>query len=113
MKKNGFTFIEILGVITLLALMSTIVLISVSKSLKDSKDTLSEIQKENIESAASMWRTDNIELIPNTGYYTITLQQLQTSGYIKEDIINPKNNEVYDNEILIDIGINDIRIRTD
>ena len=113
MKKNGFTFIEILGVITLLALISTIVLISVSKSLKDSKNTLSEIQIENIKSAASMWRTDNIELIPDTGYYTISLKELQDSGYIKEDITNPENNEVYDNNILINIGMNNISISLD
>lgn len=110
MKKNGFTFIEILGVITLLALLSTIVLISVSKSLKDSKETLSEIQIENIKSAASMWRTDNIELIPENDYYIISLQELQNEGYIKEDIIDPKTSELINKTTLIEIGMNDIKI---
>ena len=86
MKNKGFTLIEILGVITLLALLSTIIILSVNKSLKKSKETLSEIQIEEIKSAAAMWRTDNIELIPNTGYYSITLQELQNEGYIKENI---------------------------
>ena len=110
MKNKGFTLIEILGVITLLALLSTIIILSVNKSLKKSKETLSEIQIEEIKSAAAMWRTDNIELIPDTGYYTISLKELQDSGYIKEDIINPKTDEVFDNNLTIGISMNDIQI---
>ena len=50
MKKNGFTLIEILGVITLLALLSVIVLMVVDNSLKNSKETLSQAQLDNIKS---------------------------------------------------------------
>lgn len=110
MKKNGFTFIEILGVITLLALISTIILIAVNKSIKDSKETLYKTQIENIKSAASMWRTDNIELIPNSGYYSITLEVLQNSGYIKNEIINPNTNESFDKNMLVSIGMSDILV---
>ena len=109
MKKNGFTFIEILGVITVLALISTIILISVSKSLKESKEKLYQVEIENIKSAASMWKTDNIELIPDNGYYLITLKDLQDNGYIKEDLINPKTNENFDKTLLIEIGMNEIQ----
>lgn len=110
MKKNGFTFIEILGVITLLALISVIVLITVDKSLKTSKQTLYESQIENIKNAASMWRTDNIELIPNSGYYNVTLEELQNSGYIKTDIENPKTNEYFDKSMLVSMSMNDILV---
>lgn len=110
MKKNGFTFIEILGVITLLALISTIILISVSKSLKDSKETLSNVQIENIKSAAEMWRTDNIELIPENDYYIISLNDLQNEGYLKENIIDPKTSELINKTTLIEIGMNNINV---
>lgn len=109
MKKNGFTFIEILGVITLLALLSIIVLVTVDKSLKDSKNTLSDVQIENIKSAASMWRTDNIELIPDSGYYTITLGYLIDNGYIDE-VIDPSNETIYNRNLVINVGINDILV---
>lgn len=108
MNKKGFTLIEILGVITLLALLSTIIILSVNKSLKESKKTLDAAQIENIRSAASMWRTDNIEYIPDDGYFTIFLSTLQNSGYIDNEIINPNNNETFDKNIIIKIGINDI-----
>ena len=112
MKKNGFTFIEILGVITLLALLSIIVLVTVDKSLKDSKNTLSDVQIENIKSAASMWRTDHIELIPDSGYYTITLGYLIDNGYIDE-VIDPSNETIYNRNLVINVGINDISIDSD
>lgn len=112
MKKNGFTFIEILGVITLLALMSIIVLIVVDDSLKKSKETLSEAQIENIKSAASMWRTDNIEVIPDNGYYTLTLGELIDSGYIDE-VIDPNSKNNYDRGLLINVGMNDININNE
>ena len=109
MKKNGFTFIEILGVITLLALMSIIVLIVVDDSLKKSKETLSQAQIENIKSAASMWRTDHIELIPNNDYYLLSLGELIDGGYI-DNVIDPNSKTNYNNSLLINVGINDITV---
>lgn len=109
MKKNGFTFIEILGVITLLALLSIIILTVVDKNLKDSKDTLSEVQIENIKSAASMWRTDNIELVPEDGYYTLTLGELINLGYIS-DVIDPDSNENYNRNLIVKVNINSVLI---
>ena len=110
MKKNGFTLIEILGVITLLAILSTLIILSVNRSLKESKETLYKEQIEQIKSAADMWRTDNIELIPDNDYYIVSLQHLQDLGYIKSDIINPKTNQLLDKNILIEIGMTEIRI---
>ncbi len=113
MRKNGFTFIEILGVITLLALMSVIVLTVVDKNLKDSRQVLSDVQISNIKSAASMWRTDNVDLIPDSGYYAITLGYLIDNGYFKEDVIDPSNEVSYNRNLVINVGINDIFIDSD
>lgn len=113
MKKNGFTFIEILGVITLIALLSVIILTVVDKDLRDSKQVLSDVQIGNIKSAASMWRTDNIELIPENGYYSITLGYLIDNGYFKGDVIDPKNESSYNRNLVINVGINDISIDSD
>ena len=109
MKKNGFTFIEILGVITLLSLLSVIVLITVDKSLKDSKNTLNDVQISNIKSAASMWRTDNIEMVPEDGYYTLTLGELIDLGYI-DDIVDPNSDENYDRNLIVKVNVNDVVI---
>lgn len=110
MRRNGFTFIEILGVITLLALISTIVIITVDKNLKSSKETIYQSQIENIRSAASMWMADNIEKIPEEGYYTIFLSNLQNNGYLDSDIINPKTDRPFDSDTIIRISMKDILV---
>jgi prepilin-type N-terminal cleavage/methylation domain-containing protein len=109
MKNKGFTLIEILGVITLLALLSTIIILSVNKSLKDSKEKLYNAQIEEIKSAAEMWRTDNIELVDES-YNNLSISELQKKGYLKEKIINPKTNENIDNELLVQVSLNDIKV---
>ena len=109
MKKNGFTFIEILGVITLLSLLAVVVIVVTDKNLKDSKNTLTDIQISNIRSAASMWRTDNIELIPDDGYYVISLGELMDLGYIG-NVVDPNSNKEFDKSILINVGINDVSL---
>lgn len=109
MKKNGFTLIEILGVITLLALLSIIVIISVSKSLKDSIKTLSSVQIESIKSAAGLWRTDNIELVPDTGYYVLSIGDLIDQGYISE-VTDIDSGYEYDRDILVTVGINEVLV---
>ena len=108
MKKNGFTLIEILGVITLLSLLSVIVIVSVGKSLKDSVKTLSEAQIQSIKSAASMWRTDHIELIPDNDYYMLSLSELQSGGYISDGIIDLEKDSAYADDLLLEVGINDV-----
>lgn len=110
MKKNGFTLIEVLGAVTLLAILSLIVVMVVDKSLKDSKETLSSVQIENIRSAAGMWRTDNIQVIPEDGYFTIFLSTLQDNGYIDNEVIDLGNDQVFDRNLLIKVGINDILV---
>jgi len=112
MKKNGFTFIEMLGVITLLSLIGLIVYMTVDKSLKDAKGTLSLTQIDNIISSADLWRTDHIDIIPESGYYTISLGNLIDTGYI-EPVVDAKGNEIYSRNMLISIGISDIQIDKD
>lgn len=109
-KKNGFTFIEVLGVITLLVIISVIILVVVDKSLKDSKEVLTEIQVENIKSAAKMWMTDNIELIPDDGYYTINLETLENSGYVSDEMRNFLDDDINKTDFLVQISMNDILI---
>ena len=109
MKKNGFTLIEILGVITLLALLSIIVLMVVDNSLKSSKETLSEAQLDNIKSAASMWRTDNIDMVPDDGYYSLTLGQLIDLGYIGE-VINPNTKRSFSRNLIVKVNVNEVLI---
>ena len=76
MKKNkGFTLIEIMAVIVILAVIALIVVPLVTGSIKDSKQKLYETQLENIKSGAKSYMI-NLDL-PNKEPITITLDDLQ------------------------------------
>ena len=54
MKKNGFTLVEILGVIVLLSLLILIAIPSINNALQASKNSISNIEKKNIEEASKI-----------------------------------------------------------
>lgn len=104
MKKNAFTLAELLGVITLLGLLALIVLPIVDKNLKEGKEEIYQSQIKSIETAAKMWGTDHVEELPNAQEEkTITLEQLQQDGYLKENMENPKTGKPFDKNMKIKI----------
>ena len=100
MKKNGFTLVELLGVMVILSLISVITVPAVTKSLNKYKTKLCNSQIDEIISAAKTWGNENILLLPeNEGEtYEISLQQLAEYGYIDEKVNNPVTNENFDKE---------------
>ena len=93
-QKNGFTLLELLGVITILVIVVTVVSPVIQKDVKKSQTTISETQNENIKAAANNWAIDHPDLLPSNeeGTYTITLSTLQSEGYISENIKDPDTN---------------------
>ena len=58
-----------------------------------------------------MWRTDNIELIPDDGYYIMTLGELIDLGYIN-DGTDLNSDRKYDKDLTLGVGMNDVVIDT-
>ena len=109
MKKNGFTLIEVLAVIIILGVIGLIVMPVVTNSLKESKDELLEVQLTNIKEAAKTWSADNVDKLPivENDSKNITLEKLQTEGYIDEDIKNPKTDELFNGKaVCVNIKFN-------
>ena len=79
MKKNGFTLIELLAVLVILAILAIITTVTVSSILDDSRDSLSERQKRNIEDAAETYYLKEGMNIEDT---CISVQELIDKGYI-------------------------------
>ena len=98
MKKNGFTLIELLAVIIILGVLGLIVMPVVTNSLKESKEDLYNTQLANIKEAAKTWSADNINKLPTAinDNKNVTLEKLQSEGYIDEEIINPKTDAKFD-----------------
>lgn len=93
MKKNGFTLIEVLGVIILLGVLSVIVVPVVRDSIKQSKRKAYDKQVNTILTAAKNWASDNINYIWEDGYF-IDIETLKQTGFLEnKEIINPVNKE--------------------
>ena len=98
-NKKGFTLIELIGVIVIIALLALIITPIVSTVLVSSKDKLYKNTLQNIQLSAKDWFTDeeNIEKLPNNvDSCYITLTELKDAGIVDLDIKNPKTNELLD-----------------
>ena len=106
MKKNGFTLIELMAVITILVILSLIIVPIVDKNVKRSKDEMYDVQIENIRLAGINYYTDNITLRPKNGESTsISLSDLIDSDYIGS-VVNPKTGKEFSENIMVKVTNN-------
>ena len=102
--KKGFTLIELMGVIVILAILSIITVVGVDKMLSDGRNNLYEDQVKIIELSAKSYIAENPSLKPLPGEITtITIQDLVDNGFLKENINNPKTEENFDLTLKIEI----------
>lgn len=86
--NKGFTLIELLAVIIILAIIATITLFTTGNVLKDTKESLSETQKQNIIEAAKHY------YLLNSGVEYVCVQTLIDEDFIEaEKVYDPKNRE--------------------
>lgn len=104
-NKKAFTLVELMGIIIILAVISSIALITITNTLKENKEQLYQIQINNIIVGAKTWASSHVfELPVNDGEaITLTLQQLKQAGLVDEDITNPKTNELFDDNMQVKI----------
>ena len=102
-NRKGFTLIEILAVIAILAVLSAIIYPSVVGVLNKSKEDTYQIQIKEIEDAASKWLYKNASLIPTKDGDTLTiyLGDLKRAGLLDKDLTNPKTSTKFPNDMEI------------
>lgn len=105
MKKNGFTLIEVLGVMIVLTLLALLITPVISKTIKDNKQKLYNIQIKKIETAAKDYSLKNKEVLPEEGRTTkITLGEIKRSGLLTDEVRNPITKELFSDDLLIEIS---------
>ncbi len=95
MSKKGFTMIELLGVFTILAVILLITIPSLTGLLKKQKENAYQKYLNDLYLAAEAYvqTSDAYEFqIPNQKVY-VKIEELVTSKYLKNTIINPQTNE--------------------
>ena len=91
MKKNGFTLVELLAVITILSIVSLIAVPSINRSIQASRQNAYDAQVKNLKTGAKEWGVDNIYSLPADGSeITVDLKTLKQGGYVDSNIKNPK-----------------------
>jgi len=103
MKENGFTLVELLGVVTILAMLGLVVVPTVNKVVSDNKVKLYNVQIRNIKSGASDFVSDNVLSldIPSDTSIGIKLGKLKELGYIDSHISNPVSKTEFSDDMVI------------
>ena len=104
--KRGFTLVELLGVLLVLAVIALITFPIVTKSIKDNKERLYNSQLEEIKLGAEKWAYKNLSLLPDQDgeTITVTLLTLKESGDVPLDVRDPRTGELIPNDMMITIG---------
>ena len=96
MNKKGFTLIEVIMVIAIIAILSLILIPNVMVLIDKNKERSCEKMIDNIESAAKMYVNQNKDEVGVECSGTpkeITLKTLVDAGYLGGELVNPINKE--------------------
>lgn len=106
MNKKAFTLVELIAVMILLGVLGLIATITISNELKENKETMYNIQIDNIKRSAQNWASSNVFSLPDEDGQSIiiTLGELKQQGF-SEDVVNPKTNEQFLDTLQIKISL--------
>ena len=99
-NKQGFTLVEIIVSIGLLALIGVAVGISLNKTFKKQEVKSYQEYVEKIKSSAMLYASNTVEIVnklnSNASFQVITIEELINKGYISEKLENPQTKEKID-----------------
>lgn len=97
MNKKGYTLIELLAVLSLMAVILLIAVPSITKQLSGIENNNYSQFKQNIYLAAESYINANpeefVKLKENNGEACVNIEYLIRDGWIKSTLQNPKTNE--------------------
>ena len=100
MERNGFTLIEMLGVIVILSILSLITIPVIDRSLNQGRENLSKIQEGQLIKALKNYYAEPEHLSEFNDISTnedrptcISSDDLKNFGYLPTDLKNPKTGE--------------------
>lgn len=98
MRRNGFTLVELMAVITVLVVLTLIIVPVIDRGVKRSKDDMYKIQIENIRMSGMGYFSDHMGSRPVSGSYcSVSLVTLINSGYISADVVDVRNGSSFTN----------------
>ena len=106
MNKKGFTIVELLAVLIILSLIAVIIYPNIIRSVRSTKNDLSNIQINNIKESAKMYVNDNVgtDNFFDSNNEEVSLKKLVDDGYIDGstyDILNNKEYNLVNSKVII------------
>ena len=98
-NKKGFSLVEILVSIGLLALLGSVIAISLNRVFKDNNIKNYDEYVEKIKSSSMLYVNNTVDIINDlndSSFKIITIGNLIDNGYLKDNIINPNTNKKID-----------------
>ena len=94
-NKKGFTLVEILVSIGLLALLGSVIAISLNRVFKDNNIKNYDEYVEKIKSAAMLYVNNTVDILNDlndSSFKIITIGDLVDNGYLNDNLVNPNTN---------------------
>lgn len=110
MKKKGFTLIEMVGVVIVFAIILLISLPAISNTLKREKENEYQQVLKDVYLATEQYvesnRSSFVPLEHINGQVAISITLLQDTGYLKENLVNPKTGKKFSKTDTIIVTVN-------
>ena len=102
---KGYTFIELIGILVLISLITMLVTPVMIQYMDNRKEELYDIQIDHIELALKTWASENKEHLPEKDgeMITLTLLQLKQAEILSGDITNPVTDKLIPDDMTMTI----------
>ena len=106
--KKGFTLIEMIAVIGIIAIMSIMVMPLIMNQIAEKKEKISDTTNDLIFTAVDLYLNDNISNFPKQvgSKYCVKLETLVSKGYLKSPLKDVKTGKQLDTSRFIKIEVN-------
>lgn len=104
-NKKGFTLIEVLAILVILAVILSIIIPTTLGIVSDSKSNLNSSQQKQLENAARMWYLDSNVNLEVDESCKISIKDIVDLEYLESnDVLDPKTGETMQGYIVITNG---------
>lgn len=96
MNKKAFTLAELIGVITLLAILSVLIAPTIINQIRNSKNKIDEVTEQLIFSATGNYLDSRVSIYPkkSSNVYCITLNDLVNDNKLQAPVVDASGNSM-------------------